>query len=86
MAAEFFSIRRKVPYWSATPILELLSPHRSSSAVAKPPTPTMMASAISEAIKPYSMAVAPELSDKNLRSTVGPFRVNGYALTLMAKR
>ena len=44
------------------------------------------ARAMAAAIRPYSMAVAPEVSDKNLRSTANPSRVNGYALRLTAKR
>ncbi len=51
----------------------------------EPTTPTIIASAIKDAMRPYSMAVAPDLSEMNLRITVLPSRVNGYALLLTAK-
>ncbi len=72
-------------YCSAAPIFELLSPQSDSRLSARPPTPPIIASAISDAIRPYSIAVAPDLSAKNLKNTVNPRGLNGYTLRLTAK-
>lgn len=79
--------KRKLDYLSAAPMAALLSPQSVSRLSASPPTPPRIANAISEAIKPYSIAVAPDSSRRNLKNTLAPkagwlqVKINGQNLT-----